>query len=385
MRLIKVGVDASRVRSGGGIAHLLGILQIQDPIEFGIKEIHVWAYEKLLDMLPSRPWLIKHHPPELERSLLSQSWWQATRLSRELADVDCDILFSADASTFCRFKPMVVLNQNMLAYDPGVLALFGWGKDRLQQTFMYFVQKLAFRFAAGSIFLTHHATKQVQGRVGRLNSVACIPHGVSEIFKRTAPRADWPQQGERPIRCLYVSPVFEYKHQVEVVLAIKQLREQGVEIELILAGGGGRRALGILNDVLAEIDPDRRFVKMMEFIPNDKIANLVADADIFVFASSCETFGIALLEAMTIGIPIACSNRSSLPETLQDGGEYFDPQDPRSIAQAVSVLINNSNRRQEAALRARDVSKGYSWSRCAQETWQYIAQTQQAIVGKNTA
>jgi hypothetical protein len=40
----------------------------------------------------------------------------------------------------------------MLAYDPGVLALFGWGKDRFQQTLMYVVQRQAFRFAQGSIF-----------------------------------------------------------------------------------------------------------------------------------------------------------------------------------------------------------------------------------------
>ena len=375
MSPLKVAVDASRVRSGGGVAHLLGILQIKDPKEFGIEQIHVWAYQKLLDLLPDCPWLVTHHPLALERSLFHQSWWQARHLSQEIKQAGCDLLFSADASTFCRFKPMIVLNQNMLAYDPGVLALFGWGKDRLQQTFMYFVQKQAFRFAQGAIFLTQHATQQVQRRVGPLKRTVCIPHGVADTFKQTSALAAWPIDGARPIRCLYVSPVFEYKHQTEVVLAVKALREQGLNIELTLAGGGGRRALKILARSLAQLDPLHRYVKVMDFIPNDEVATLIAQTDIFVFASSCETFGIALLEAMTIGVPIACSNRSSLPETLQEGGEYFDPQEPDSIAQAIDRLIQSPQLRAQRAARAKALAAQYSWARCAAETWRFIADT----------
>jgi glycosyltransferase involved in cell wall biosynthesis len=268
---------------------------------------------------------------------------------------------------------MIVLNQNMLAYDPGVLALFGWGKDRFQQTLMYIVQRQAFRFAQGSIFLTQHARQQVQRRVGVLKHTARIPHGVADIYKQTSALASWPTEGERPIRCLYVSPVLEYKHQIEVVLAVQALREQGLSIELTLAGGGGRRALKMLARLLSQVDPVHRFVKVMDFIPNDQVAILTAQADLFIFASSCETFGIALLEAMTIGVPIACSNRSSLPETLQDGGEYFDPQDAQSIAKAISRLIQNPQLRAKKAARAKALAAQYSWARCASETWCFIA------------
>ena len=374
MKLIKVGVDASRVKSGGGVEHLLGILDIADPAEFGIGEIHVWAYKKLLDALPKKDWLIKHHPKALERSLLHQSWWQAVSLSKELEAAGCHLLFSAEASTFCRFKPMIVLNQNMLAYEDGVLALFGLGRDRIQQTLMYFVQRQAFRFATASIFLTQYAAEQVQRRVGKLRKTTCIPHGVAEIFKTTSPQTAWPNEFERAVRCLYVSPVLEYKHQSEVVRAVKALRDQGLNIELTLTGGGGRRALKILNGLLEQVDPNRCFVKVMRFIPNHDVARLVADADIFVFASSCETFGIALLEAMTIGVPIACSNRSSLPETLRDAGEYFDPQDPKSIARAIYKLVKNPTHRIEIAMRARVLAANYSWSRSARETWTFVAE-----------
>ena len=375
MRLLKVAVDASRVRSGGGIAHLVGIMNITDPTEYGIAEIHVWAYKKLLDLLPDHPWLVKHHTAALERSLLHQSWWQAVQLSREIKQAGCVVLFSADASTFCRFQPMIVLNQNMLAYDEGVLGLFGWGKDRFQQSLMYFVQRQAFRFAVATIFLTEHAARQVQRKVGKLNITTRIPHGVAPIFKQTSPAAIWPNANERAIRCLYVSPIYEYKHQNQVVLAIKALRDQGLNIELTLAGGGGRRALKKLTQLLATEEQSGKFVTIKDFLPNNDVAELIAETDLFVFASGCETFGIALLEAMTIGVPIACSNRSSLPETLQEGGQYFDPQDPQSIAQAIQQLATDPARRAEIAARAKTLATQYSWSRCADETWTFIART----------
>ena len=372
---IKVALDASRVRSGGGVAHILGILDIPTPIEFGIEEIHIWAYGKLLDLIPDRGWLIKHRPPELDKSLLHQAWWQAMQLSAEIKAQKCQILFSADASTFCRFAPMVVLNQNMLAYDKGVLALFGWGKDRFQQTLMYLVQRSAFRAASGSIFLTQHAGREVQRRVGKLSRTAYIAHGVAEIFRNTSARAIWPSQGERPIRCLYVSPVFEYKHQVELVKAIKQLRSQGLEVELTLVGGGGARALAILHRVLRDIDPDRQFVSLLPFLSTEDIASLLSYSDIFVFASSCETFGIALLEAMAVGLPIACSSRSSMRETLTDAGEYFDPEDIESICKAIRHLVDDPLKRTQVAARAKQLAAKYTWSQCADQTWRFVAET----------
>ena len=72
-------------------------------------------------------------------------------------------------------------------------------------------------------------------------------------------------------------------------------------------------------------------------------------------------------------MPIACSNRSSLPETLQDGGVYFDPQDDRSIAEAIEALIADASLRQHLAARAKQLAEPYSWQKCAAQTWDYIA------------
>jgi hypothetical protein len=81
---ISIRIDASRNRSGGAKAHLIGVLSNCTPEQFGICEIHVWAYGSLLAQLPDRPWLIKHNPIALERSLFKQLFWQATALAGEV-------------------------------------------------------------------------------------------------------------------------------------------------------------------------------------------------------------------------------------------------------------------------------------------------------------
>lgn len=82
MSEIVVAVDASRIRSGGGVAHLIGILSVDQIDIFGFKEIHVWSYQKLLDAIPNRPWLYKHYVADSERSIITQLRWQADKLPK---------------------------------------------------------------------------------------------------------------------------------------------------------------------------------------------------------------------------------------------------------------------------------------------------------------
>ena len=81
---MNIAIDASRNRSGGAKAHLIGILSKCIPARHGIQEIHVWAFKELLDQVPDYPWLIKHNPASLEQSLSKQLGWQATALAGEI-------------------------------------------------------------------------------------------------------------------------------------------------------------------------------------------------------------------------------------------------------------------------------------------------------------
>ena len=370
-----LGIDASRNRSGGARAHLIGILTECSQVKHGIDIIHVWAFRSLLAQLPDYPWLIKHNPIALERSLFKQLVWQATELAGEVKLAGCDILFTTDASTLCRFKPMVVLSQDMLSYEPGVMRYFGYGFARLRLLVILAVQNLAFRRAAGVIFLTRYAAKVIQQSCGLLPAIAYIPHGVDAVFKHLQAVSSWPDSGERPIRCIYVSNAEMYKHQWVVVEAISLLRKRGYNLMLSLVGGGNGPAQQLLQDMIAVADPKSVFVKQLEFLPHAELPALLAEADLFVFASSCENMPVTLVEAMAVGLPIACSNRGPMPEVLADGGVYFDPENAESIAGAIEQIIQSPALRLAIAQRAKTLSQQYNWKRCADETFSFIAET----------
>jgi glycosyltransferase involved in cell wall biosynthesis len=372
---LTIAIDASRNRSGGAKAHLIGILSECIPAKHGIQAIHVWGFRELLDQLPNYPWLIKHNPIALEQPLFKQLVWQATALAGEVKSEGCDILFATDASTLCRFKPMVVLSQDLLSYEPGMMRYYGFWLARLRLMAILVLQNLAFQRARGVIFLTHYAAKVIQQSCGSLPSIACIPHGVNAAFKQVRQVNAWPLEGARPIRCIYVSNAEMYKHQWVVVEAIALLRHRGHNLSLKLVGGGKGPAQKLLENSIELLDPNRMFVEQLDFLPKDQLLTHLAEADLFVFASGCEAFGITLLEGMTVGLPIACSERSSLPETMQDGGVYFNPENADSIAVAIEQIIQIPALRLAIAQRAKSLSQQYSWKRCADETWAFVAET----------
>lgn len=362
-----------RARSGGAVAHLVGILGNGEPLEYGFGEVHVWGYPKLLAALPSRPWLHRHSPDCAKQSIGHQLFWERFRLPDEIRAVGCCLLFNVDAGSVCTFGPSVTASRDMLSYEPGEMQRYGLSRARLRLWALKHVQNASLRRANGVIFLTRYAGKIIEGACGRLARVDYIPHGIGEEFRQVIP----PKIGSRdePIRILYVSNVAPYKHQWNVVEAVHRLRGQGYNLRLQLVGGGGGPAWGRLMKVLEVLDPDRKFVEMHPLVEHKKVPAFLAQAHLFLFASSCENMPVTLLEAMAAGLPIACSDRGPMPEVLRDGGIFFDPEKSSSLVTALQKLLISPERRENLATRARQLAGQYSWSRCARETFAFLQET----------
>jgi glycosyltransferase involved in cell wall biosynthesis len=382
-RGIIIGIDASRNRSGGAKAHLIGILSAFDTSSIGIYQIHVWSFKSLLESLPERPWLVKHNPDQLEKSLFNQLAWQANSLAVELINAKCDILFTSDASSFCRFKPMVILSQDMLSYEPGVMRYFRFGFARLRLIAILYLQNAAFRNAQGVIFLTRYAAKLIQKSCGPLSSIAYIPHGVDSQFNLIINKDKLRNNFNGNINCIYVSNAEMYKHQWVVVEAIAMLKKAGYNLTLTLVGGGKGPAQKLIDNTINKFDPKETFIKKLSFLPHNKLPDILAKSDLSIFASSCENMPVTLLESMAAGLPIACSNRGPMPEILEDGGVYFDPFNVESIAYSIEKIILDSDLRLKIAVRAKELANLYSWERCSKETFSFVVQTYKKFLKKN--
>jgi glycosyltransferase involved in cell wall biosynthesis len=370
---MKLGINAARARSGGAKTHLIGILSASRPLSHGIKEVHVWSYPELLAALPDEPWLIKHLSPAASGPMICQIYWERFELPRALMATGCNLLFNVDAGSVCRFRPAVTMSRDMLSYEPGEIHRYGFSKARIRLFSLRYVQNSALRFADGVIFLTEYAARVIQQSSGQLRQVCLIPHGVSRGFQEIIRISPWPINGERPVKLLYVSNTDWYKHQWMVVRAVELLRMRKIDVTLTLVGGGTGPAQQRLTEQIAVSDPRGEFVTQLDFVPQADLPAHLAEADIFVFASSCENLPNTLVEAMAAGLPIACARRGPMPEVLEDGGEYFDPEIPESIADAIQKLVEDPDLRRRVSLRAKGLASRYSWERCGMETWSFLA------------
>ncbi len=370
-----LGIDASNIRAGGGLVHLRELLSVAEPEQSGFRKVVVWGGRTTLHELAPHPWLKLVWQPECDGGLLRRSLWQARVLPRLAQTAILDLLFTPGGTHVGGFRPYVTMVQNHLPFDLAEARRYGVSNQFLRLQLLRRLQLHTLRNASAVIFLTEHSRELVKSEVGPNAKTVVIPHGVSDIF-RSKPRGQflWDQYGPtRPYRFLYVSWVEPYKEHVKLVRAIGNLRAEGVPVALDLAGGGDDRTLGRLRAEIASIDPDGRFVRYHGAVQYPDVVRLYREADAFVFPSSCETFGMPVLEAMAAGLPVACSNRAVMPEVLGEAGAYFRPE-VEDIAVCLKRFVQDVVARQRYAEAGVLRAASFSWSRTAQQTFDFLAQ-----------
>jgi glycosyltransferase involved in cell wall biosynthesis len=104
------------------------------------------------------------------------------------------------------------------------------------------------------------------------------------------------------------------------------------------------------------------------WVSAEELEGLYAAATCLVFPSLYEGFGLPVLEAMARGVPVACSDRSSLPEVAGDAALLFDPEDVRTIADAMERLFADAELSGRLARAGRQRAATFTWERTAEQT-----------------
>ena len=387
--LLTIGIDATNIRLGGGVTHLVEMLRALQPANLCIKRVVVWGGKPILQAIDNRSWLDKLNPPAQDKGLIERTLWQCYRLSQAARDEGCDVLFVPGGSYAGNFHPVVTMSQNLLPFEFHELRRYGWTFITLKLIVLRLTQLSSFQQTDGLIFLTEYARDVVLEVTGKLRGQTCIvPHGLNLRFnmmpKLQRDTSDY--DDVHPYRVLYVSIIDQYKHQWHVVEAISLLRKQGMPIALDLVGSAYPPSLKRLNATIERLDVERNWVHYHGAIPFDELHHYYAQADIGLFASSCENMPNILLETMAAGLPIACSRRGPMPEMLGEAGLYFNPEKPAEIATALRELINSPELRTDLAQASYERAQQYSWQRCADETFKFlveIAQKKSGMTKKN--
>lgn len=378
--MMVLGIDASNIRGGGGVTHLVELLGAAKPQASGFQRVIVWGSQATIDRIADKEWLDKRSHPWLERNLFWRSCWQYKWLSKLASSEGCDSLFVPGGSYVGNFHSVITMSQNLLPFELGELRRFGFSWMSIKLYLLRLIQTVSFRRSDGLIFLTYYAEGVVRGVIGRSRAkTIVIAHGLAVRFLAQSPSRLLRDVFtiKKPFRLLYVSIIDAYKHQDNVAIAVGRLHERGVPISLDLVGPSYGPALRKLKYVMKQVNRLAEIVRYHGPVGYEQLHECYAQADGIVFASSCENLPIILLEGMAAGLPIACSDRGPMPEILGDAGVYFNPESVDSIAAALQILVADNNLRHNLAQKASRRVAGFSWEKCAAQTFDFLAHTAQ--------
>jgi glycosyltransferase involved in cell wall biosynthesis len=173
---------------------------------------------------------------------------------------------------------------------------------------------------------------------------------------------------------LHVGTLQPRKNLIRLIEAVQLVARHSPLVTLVLAGRPG----WLSAPILAKAREHAGTVRVLEYVPDEDLAGLYSGARAFVFPSLYEGFGFPVLEAMACGVPVICSNASSLPELAGEAALLVDPLDISALASAILRILS------EADLCGRLVERGsaqiqkFSWTKAAQEALAVLEEARDA-------
>jgi glycosyltransferase involved in cell wall biosynthesis len=191
---------------------------------------------------------------------------------------------------------------------------------------------------------------------------AVVHHGVAQD------RVQGERPGVLPERyVLYVGTRQTYKNFGNFLRSLGAARGLPQDLKLVCFGGGPLNAAE--KALCDEVGwPASRVVQLHG--DDALLARAYRHAELFVFPSTYEGFGMPLTEAMVQGCPIACARATSFPEVCEDSAAYFDPADVGDMSSCIEDLVLQPQRRAALADAALKQGARFTWARCAEATFQ---------------
>ncbi len=207
--------------------------------------------------------------------------------------------------------------------------------------------------------------------------VTVIPVGVGEEMAPADPAAiqAFRRQHELPDHFILFLGTLEPRKNIPLLLqayALLLAREPNTPYRLVIAGGKGwyydridaaASRLGLAGKVIYP-----------GYVPQTDLPLWYNAADVFVYPSLYEGFGLPPLEAMACGAPVIVSNSSSLPEVVGEAGVIVEPNDPQALAEAIRAVLGDEQRRCALRQAGLEQARRYTWANTARQTAQLYHQ-----------
>jgi glycosyltransferase involved in cell wall biosynthesis len=133
-----------------------------------------------------------------------------------------------------------------------------------------------------------------------------------------------------------------------------------INVPLVIAGPNGWLTKQLRRDIVQIQEENGSFLRRFRFTPREQLMCLLKGAKALVFPSLYEGFGLPVLEAMMLGVPVITSNVSSMPEVGGNAPLYVDPYSINEIARAMEIFAGDDQARHQAIARGKNQAKKFS-------------------------
>jgi glycosyltransferase involved in cell wall biosynthesis len=294
--------------------------------------------------------------------------WVQTRLTRELAAEECDVLLSAVTIAPARISLPYV----PVVHDLTPLTHPEWHRRKTVAAFLPWIERTLERSAR--VIAVSQATAAELGR--RFPDVrartAVIEHGVDPRF---SPRPALPEEARatraahakgRPF-ILYLGTLEPRKNVATLVAACERLwTDDPGRPDLLLAGSRGWKSDRLLARIARSPFADR--IHVAGYVPADSVPALLRSASAFCYPSFEEGFGLPVLEAMASGTPAVISDAAALREVAQDAAVAIPANDPAGFAGALARMLDDEDFRRSRVELGIARAAAFRWPAAAERT-----------------
>jgi alpha-1,3-rhamnosyl/mannosyltransferase len=294
--------------------------------------------------------------------------WEQFVLPRKLRRAGADVFHApGNALPLKPPSPTVLTLHDTMMFERG-FHTFAANRYYVYQSWV--LRRAAPRCAA-IITVSRTSAEDIARRLGRraASRVTVIEEAVDPVFfgeRSTADLAAFRERLGLPARyTLHLGAAFPRKNTRLVVEAFRRVAADAAVPDLVIGGVAGDDEATV-RDWVREAGVAER-VHVQPYLPREDHALLVAAAEMLVYPSAYEGFGLPALEAMAVGVPVVASRRGALPETCGDAAYYVEPE-VDDVAAAMRLFGADGGERSKRAAAGGEHVKKFSPRRMASRT-----------------
>lgn len=246
--------------------------------------------------------------------------------------------------------------------------------NRANRTYLRLFTPISVKRAARVLTISEHTRQDVIRLLGAAPDRVSVTYcGVDERFRPIDPDgvAEYRRRRGLPEHfILYLGTLEPRKNVATLLRAYARLRaKNAIAHHLVLAGAPGWQYQGVF-DTLSSLGIGE-YVHIPGFVDESEQTLCYNAADLFVYPSLYEGFGLPVLEAMACGVPVVSSNAASLPEVVGDAGILVEPLDEPMLAEAIVQVLSDASLRDRMRLAGLEHAERFSWASMAHKTLEH--------------